>query len=149
MFGFWCGLSNSHGNGSVLSTLAQLRGMTCGMTRAHRHLTLGMDPAFRVVERSLRSVAVGLRIGTSGSTKDGDCTSAVLSGLIETAKAADIDPRTDLRDVFPDLVKVVHVATLIPHVRLEHREPVVPGHRFDLLEFLVPGKGAAELVQIS
>lgn len=95
-------------------------------------------------ERSLRSVAVGRKNWNFIGNGNGGRTAAVLFSLVETAKAAGLDPRTYLRDVLLRIATESDVSTLTPHGWKEQWRPQVAAHRQDLMERLLARTSADE-----
>lgn len=93
-------------------------------------------------ERSLRSVAVGRKNWNFIGNEKGGWTAAILFSLVETAKAAGVDPRTYLEDVLLRVGTEEDVSSLTPHGWKERWEPKVKAHRQDLLERLMGRAGA-------
>jgi len=92
-------------------------------------------------ERSLRAVAVGRKNWNFIGNENGGRTAAVLYSLIETAKAAGVDPRAYLRDVLLRIATESDVRALTPHGWKRKWEPVVLDHRADLLQRFVASSG--------
>ena len=80
-------------------------------------------------ERALRGVAVGRKNWLFVGNEGGGRTAANLYSLIETAKAAGIDPREYLRDVLLRISTCSDVTKLTPHAWKEHFLPEVEERR--------------------
>jgi hypothetical protein len=91
-------------------------------------------------ERALRCVAVGRKNWSFVGNQAGGETAAAMYSLVETCKAAGVNPREYLQDVLLRISTCSDVAKLTPHGWKEHFLPEVERRRRDALErlFAVP-----------
>ncbi len=88
-------------------------------------------------ERALRGVAVGRKNWIFVGNEGGGRTAANLYSLIETCKAAGVNPREYLRDVLLRISTCSDVTKLTPHAWKEHFLPEVEKRRHDALQKLL------------
>jgi len=89
-------------------------------------------------ERSLRCVAVGRKNWNFVGNRAGGETAAAMYSLVETCKAAGVDPREYFRDVLLRIATCSDVTKLVPHAWKEHFLPEVEKRRHDALRRLFP-----------
>jgi transposase len=87
-------------------------------------------------ERALRCVAVGRKNWTFVGNQAGGDTAAAMYSLVETCKAAGVDPREYFRDVLLRIATCSDVTKLTPHGWKEHFLPEVERRRHDALQRL-------------
>lgn len=88
-------------------------------------------------ERALRPIAVGRKNWLFFQRAGGGKTASILMGLLMTARAAGVDPRTYFRDVLLRISYCSDVRTLTPHGWKERWEPEVTAQRQKILDTLL------------
>lgn len=88
-------------------------------------------------ERALRPIAVGRKNWLFFQREGGGKTAAVLLSLLQTAKAAGIDPREYFRDVLLRISTCSDVKALTPHGWKQHFAAEVAARRHEILERIV------------
>ena len=88
-------------------------------------------------ERALRPFAVGRKNWLFFQRVGGGKTAAILMSLLETAKAAGVNPRDYFRDVLLRISTCSDVTSLTPHGWKATWEPEVTAHRQRILNTLL------------
>ena len=88
-------------------------------------------------ERALRPLAVGRKNWLFFQREDGGKVAAILMSLLQTAKAAGVNPSDYFRDVLLRISTCSDVRKLTPHGWKEHFEPELTARRNEVLDRIV------------